>query len=164
MERRAPGRGGDEAVNRYPPLEQVLPHRAPMILLDRIEDSAEGMAVCSVTLRSDSPFVEQGSVPAVVATEYMAQCVAVYAGLKARRRGEGVRVGYLIGARSIEMAVDAFHVGDRLLVTARHVWGDDALGKFECRVAAEGRRVARATLSVFQGDLDQVEVGRPVEP
>ncbi len=146
-------------MNRYPPLEQLLPHRTPMILLDRVEQDAEGCITCGVVLRHDSSFVENGSVPAVVATEYMAQCVATYAGLKAVRRGGEVRVGYIIGARLVEFEVEAFEVGEELSVKARRIWGDDILGRFECSVEARGTRVASAILTVYQGDIDSAEVG-----
>ncbi len=131
-----------------------------MILLDRVEDDAEESITCGVTLCDESTFVENGSVPAVVATEYMAQCVATFAGLKASRRGGEVRVGYVIGARLIEFAVDAFHVGESLVVEARRVWGDDVLGTFECTVDSAGRRVASAILTVYQGDIDSAEFGQ----
>ena len=146
-------------MTRYPPLEDLLPHRAPMILLDRVEDDAEESITCAVTLSDESTFVENGSVPAVVATEYMAQCVATFAGLKAFRQGGDVRVGYVIGARLIELAVDAFHVGEKLVVEVHRVWGDDALGTFDCTVDSDGRRVASATLTVYQGEIDPAEVG-----
>ena len=97
---------------------------------------------------------------AVVATEYMAQCVAAYAGLQAIRRGDAIRTGYIIGARSIDLAVDNFSVGEELIVRAQYIWGDDILGKFECSVDAGGSRAASATLTVFQGDPSAVRVGR----
>ena len=147
-------------MTRYPPLEDLLPHRAPMILLDRVEDDAAESITCGVTLRDESTFVENGSVPAVVATEYMAQCVATFAGLKASRQGGEVRVGYVIGARLIEFAVDAFHVGENLVVEAHRVWGDDILGTFECTVSCGGRRMASAILTVYQGDIDSAAIGQ----
>lgn len=147
-------------MSLYPPLEQLLPHRAPMILLDRVEEHAEGRIVCGLTLRDDSSFVENGSAPAVVATEYMAQCVAAYAGLKARRRGGEVRIGYIIGARLVEFEVASFEVGEKLSVRARHIWGDDILGRFDCSVEAGGTRVASAILTVYQGDIESAEAGR----
>ena len=138
----------------YPPLEDILPHRAPMILLDRVEDDAEGGITCIVNLKEQSPFVENGTVPAIVATEYMAQCIAAYAGLKAHGQGAPIRVGYVIGAQTIRFSVDEFHVGDELQVRVQRVWGDDALGKFECSVRSGGQVVASAALTVFQGDIN----------
>ena len=147
-------------MKSYPPIEELLPHRAPMILLDRVEDDEEDFITCGITLRDDSSFVENGSVPAVVATEYMAQCVATYAGLKAVRGGGEVRVGYIIGARLVELEIEAFEVGEELSVKARRVWGDDLLGRFDCTVENSGTRVASAILTVYQGDIDSAEAGR----
>ncbi len=143
-------------MSTYPSIEAILPHRPPMILLDRVEDAGEGYLVCSVTLRDDSPFVHGGAASPVVATEYMAQCVAAHSGLKAVRRGDPVRIGFLLGARSIELETEAFEIGEKLIVEARHVWGDDALGQYVCAVHSGGRRVATAVLNVFQGDVEEM--------
>ncbi len=150
-------------MTRYPPLAEILPHNPPMILLDRVEEASDEEATCSLTLAPGSPFVEQGSVPAVVATEYMAQSVAAYAGVKAHRKGDPVRAGYVIGAQTIDLAVDSFWVAQTLVIHARRIWGDDSLGKFECSVTCDGDRVAEAVLTVFQGDIDPVtpEEGGP---
>ncbi len=64
-------------MSAYPPLEAILPHRPPMILLDRVEEAGDGYLVCSVTLREDSPFVDDGAVSPVVATEYRSRPPAV---------------------------------------------------------------------------------------
>ncbi len=135
-----------------PSLEEVLPHAPPMILLDAVESFDDDAATCTVTLRADSPFVEDGEAPAAVMIEYMAQCVAAWAGCKGRRRGDPVRVGYLLGAREFVLHVDALRAGDTLTVTARHVWGDEIVGSFECSVTRAGTLLGRALLSVYQGD------------
>ena len=164
MERRAVRGPGGGILSGYPAIEAILPHRAPMILLDRVEEDSPDSIACSVTPHEASPFAEHGSVPAVVATEYMAQCVAAYAGLKAFRRGEPIRIGYLIGARTIEFSVDRFPLECRLLVRARRTWGDDALGRFDCSVERNGDRVASAVLTVLQRDLDALESSAAAQP
>lgn len=138
----------------YPSIEDLLPHRSPMILLHGVEDVGEETIVCSVKLHDGSPFVENGSVAALVAVEYMAQCVAAHAGFEAFRRGEPVRIGYLIGVRRMDLTVDEFVVPEELIVRAKRIWGGESLGQFECSVDARGRRAASALLNVFQGDID----------
>ena len=139
-------------MTNYPSMEALLPHRAPMILLDAVESDEPEQIVCRVSIRADSPFVENGQVRAVIALEYMAQCVAAFAGLRAFREGQEVRIGYIIGASPIEFAVDALRVGETLRVEARRIWGEDALGKFECSVYSQEGRAAFGLLTVFQGD------------
>lgn len=147
-------------MKSYPAIQALLPHRAPMLLLDEVRDDAPGTITCSVELQPDSPFVENGSVEAFVALEYMAQCVATYAGLKAHRRGDPIQVGYIIGARAVNLAIDAFSVGETLIVRADHIWGDDALGKFECTIDSSGQRVAGGVLTVYQGNPATAWLGR----
>ena len=139
---------------RYPSIEKLVRHRAPMLLLDRVEDDGHLTTTCGLTIREGSAFVENGAVPSCVALEYMAQCVAVHAGLRGARKGQPARIGYLIGARGVEFLVDEFWVGERIRVVVSHVWGNDELGQFQARVESNGRRVAGALLSVYQGDVE----------
>ena len=142
---------------RYPSIEKLVRHRAPMLLLDRVEDDGQLTTTCGLTIRDDSTFVENGAVPSCVALEYMAQCAAVYAGLRGARKGRPARVGYLIGARDVEFLVDEFRVGERIRVVVSQVWGDDELGQFKARVESNGRRVAGALLNVYQGDIEEAD-------
>jgi predicted hotdog family 3-hydroxylacyl-ACP dehydratase len=137
-----------------PPLYDLVPHRPPMLLIDEVAAWDGAQAECLVVLRDDSPFVEAGRVSAMLAVEYMAQCVAACAGLQAHTQGKGVRVGYLVGAREIILPEEPLRVGDVLRVRAQRVWGDDILGNFQCSVERGGEVIARATLNVYRGDLE----------
>ena len=139
---------------RYPAIEELVRHRAPMLLLDRVEDDGDRTTTCGLTIREDSSFVENGAVPSYLALEYMAQAVAAHAGLQDVRKGHPTRIGYLIGARNVEFLVDEFQVGERLRVVVTHVWGDDELGQFEVYVESNNRRVAGAQLNVYQGNVE----------
>jgi predicted hotdog family 3-hydroxylacyl-ACP dehydratase len=139
---------------RPPPVEELVPHRPPMLLIDEVVAWDDAGAECRVVLRDDSPFVEAGRVSPMLAIEYMAQCVAVYAGLRGRERGQPVRVGYLVGAREVVLGQEPFRVGDVLRVRARHAWGDEILGSFQCSVERGDEVVAQGTLNVYGGDLD----------
>lgn len=140
-------------MSALPPVADLLPHRPPMILLDGVVAAELEAVTCRVVLTRESMFMEGDRVQAAVALEWMAQCAGVYAGLRARGRGEVPRIGYLLGTRSLELHVDEFRAGDELIVHAKHVFGDEQIGNFDCHVDRRGERVAAATLSVYQGDL-----------
>ena len=146
----------------FPAIEELLPQRAPMILLDSVIDDADGWIRCAATPRHDSPVARDGAVPGIVAFEYMAQCVAAYAGMRAHSDGRPVRIGYIIGARQTTIYVDSLDVDVQLVVKARRVWGDDSLGHFECGVDRHERSIAVAAMNVFQGDIDRFEAERTV--
>ena len=78
---------GERVTTTYPPIVELVPHRPPMLLLDRVLSYDGECVVCETVLGPDSPFVEQGHVPAVVGIEYMAQTIAAGAGLSARDKG-----------------------------------------------------------------------------
>jgi predicted hotdog family 3-hydroxylacyl-ACP dehydratase len=139
-----------ESATAIPPIEELVPHARPMILVDRLVSYAPGRAVAEVVLRPDSPFVDEGKVRALVAVEYMAQSVAAYAGMRSRLKGEKPALGFLLGSRDLKLAVDHFRAGDSLRVDLEHVFGDDQLGSFKCRVDRGAETVAEALLSVYQ--------------
>jgi predicted hotdog family 3-hydroxylacyl-ACP dehydratase len=143
---------------RLPPLTELVPHRAPMLLLDEVCGYDDISVECLVVLRDDSPFVERGKVRATLALEYLAQCIAVWTGLQGRARGEPVRIGYLVGSRELAFAVDHFRVGDELRLKASRVGGDSTLGVFACSVLRGGDTLASGTLNVYGGSPTRVTV------
>lgn len=129
-------------------LERLMPHRPPMLLLDRVLEHDTTSIVCQARVHEHSPFVRHGAMPAVATLEHMAQATAAWLGLRAIERGEPVGVGYLVGSRQLELAVDELGAGEELEVRAEHVWGEEQFATFACSVHRGGVRVASAVLSV----------------
>lgn len=136
----------------FPPVSELVPHRGPMRLLAEVTAHQAGETTCSVDVEASALFRRaDGSVPAWLGLEYMAQCAAVHGGLAARDRGEPPRPGLFLGSRRVRFAVDAFPAGARLRVTARHHRGETGLALFDCAVRDEagGRTLAEGRLSVY---------------
>jgi predicted hotdog family 3-hydroxylacyl-ACP dehydratase len=136
-----------------PALETLVPHRRPMLLLDRLLfDDGQRVRV-GVTVRADALFVRQGAWPSWTGVELMAQAIAAWGGLRRTERGEAVRVGFLLGTRRYRGPVDGFPVGAQLTVEAeQELVTAQGLGVFACRIL-EGEVVrATASLNVFQPD------------
>jgi len=144
-------------VTAFPPIAEVVPHRPPMLLLDRVLSYDGEGAVCELVIKPNSPFVEAsesgGEVPAVVGLEYMAQAAAAAAGMSARDKGGPPRMGFLLGCRNLTIAVDSFRVGDRLTVEARRTFGENDLGSFACQVRRGDEVLVEGALTVYQGPL-----------
>ena len=137
-----------------PSLAEILPHAPPMILLDELLEFRPGRARCAVRLGPGSPLVEGGRVRALVCIEYMAQAVAAYAGMVSRAAGRPPRIGFLLGTRELRLSTPFLCEGDSLIVDVEHVFGDDQIGSFRCRVLRGEETVAEATLSVYQQGSD----------
>ena len=144
----------------FPAIAEVVPHRPPMLLLDRVVSYDGERVVCELVLTPDSPFSDRGEVPAIVGLEYMAQTIAAGAGLSARGRGQPARMGFLLGCRSLSLAVDSFRVGDHLTIEAHRRWGENDLGSFACKVRRGDEVLVEGTLTVYQGPLPPEEAAR----
>jgi predicted hotdog family 3-hydroxylacyl-ACP dehydratase len=119
-----------------------------MLLIDAVVASGEHDIVCRARVRDGNLFLRGRTVRTVVCLEYMAQAVAAFAGLRSTEPGPP-RVGYLIAA-NMKLSAAGLELGDELLVLAKRIWGDSALGKFECTVTRMDISVAQATVSVYQ--------------
>ncbi|HLO75667.1 MAG TPA: hypothetical protein VK196_04345 [Magnetospirillum sp.] len=139
-----------------PPPARLLPHAAPMLLLDETLSYDADAAAAAVTIRADHPFARPEGVPAHVGIEFMAQTCGIWAGGEALRVNGTVRQGFLLGTRSYQAARPFFHFGERLEITARLVFRDQGMGVFDCRIAAaNGTTLAEAQLSVYQPEDTQ---------
>ncbi|MDB4987019.1 MAG: thioester dehydrase [Myxococcaceae bacterium] len=137
----------------YPSIEQLLPHRAPMLWVDSVISHDGDDVHCRLTLRDSHVFVVNGEADPVVSIEWMAQTVGALVGLFDRSRDEPPRPGYLIAVPEATFLVDVFHVGDVLDLRAHRAWGDDTLASFEAEVERNGELVAKAQLSVYRRKL-----------
>lgn len=136
----------------FPDVSTLLPQTGPMRLLSRVlEHTLEETACAADTARSELFREPDGTVPAWVALEYMAQCMAVHAGLTALSRGEPVQPALLLGSRRLRLAVDRFESGCTLWVRARHHHGEQGLVAFDCEVRDEpgGRLLAEGRLLAY---------------
>jgi predicted hotdog family 3-hydroxylacyl-ACP dehydratase len=135
------------------PIEAVLPHAQPMILLDEIVGYDEESLTAGVRIRPGIPFYRPGcGVPAHIGLEWMAQTCGAFAGVKARDAGGQIQVGLLLGTRNFTAILPWFVNGDRLTVTATQMFNDEQIGAFECMICRSGddTPVAKAQLTVFR--------------
>src|SRR6185295_8464773 len=99
-------------------VEELVPHRGPMSLLDVIEDYGPDWLRAAVTPRPGARFATASGVPGWVGIEYMAQAASAFAGIEQVQRGESPTIGLLIGARYYRCMLDCFAFGQGLTVTA----------------------------------------------
>jgi predicted hotdog family 3-hydroxylacyl-ACP dehydratase len=148
------------------PIAEVVPHAGEMILLDSIEAIEAERIVCVKTVRPGTLFVDSdGSLPAWVGVELMAQSIAVWAGCCARAEQQPVQLGFLLGTRHYTCNVDAFPSGCHLRVEAARSFHDEhGMGVFTCHIDAPEIH-AEARLTVYRPrDADAFFEGIAGEP
>ena len=133
------------------PLAELLPHAGDMILIDDIERFDDEQIFTRLTVKSDGLFnLPDGSLPAWVGVELMAQSVAAFAGCHARQKGNPPELGFLLGTRKFECNVEAFAPGSELTIHGlRSLEDDNGMGVFECHIHGDGIH-ASARLNVYR--------------
>ena len=133
------------------PLAELLPHAGDMILIEQILSFDDEQIHTRLTVKPGGLFNRaDGSLPAWVGIELMAQSVAAYAGCHARARGDAVELGFLLGTRKFECNVEHFPAGTELSIHGvRSLEDDSGMGVFECHITAPGIH-ATARLNVFR--------------
>jgi predicted hotdog family 3-hydroxylacyl-ACP dehydratase len=133
------------------PIEDLLPHARPMILLDRVAARLGDGIVTELVVRPGLPFYQEGrGIPAHVALEWMAQSAGAHVGAMARDTGQSVRIGFLLGTRDFISLSDWFTANQTLQITARLIFNEGETAVFDCHVSQSGEVVSKAQLTVYQ--------------
>ncbi|PPK52094.1 ApeP family dehydratase [Marinobacter persicus] len=143
--------------NPAPCLDELIRHRGDMSLLDRVVDHGDTWLEARAMVTRNSLFLTEGVVPAWVGIEYMAQAVAALMGLRARQRGKGASVGFLVGTRKYLTEGPAFAVDSELTVRVQEsLMDENGLGLFDCQLTCRQPDGASFTISgrlnIFQPD------------
>jgi predicted hotdog family 3-hydroxylacyl-ACP dehydratase len=141
----------------FPAIEELIPHRGPVVLLDRILHHQPRFTEARVSIAKQRWLErDDGSVAGWLAVEYMAQCVAAHEGLLARAEGRPPPAGYLVGVTRLRLEVAEFDADAFLIVRSERVRGRPSLGALShhCQLRPEradgevGPLWAEARLSV----------------
>ena len=135
----------------YPEIEALVPHRAGMLLVDRVLECDDTRVHAVYTVRADAWYVDAGAMPGWIGVELMAQAIAAFSGYTKRGHGVPPAQGYLLGTRRYRCSLAAFPVGATLHIVAERQYQEaSGIGAFDCRIELDGVRVADATLTVFE--------------
>ena len=139
-------------MNDFPMIADLIPHREPMVLLDRMLGWSPGFVECAMQVRRGARFVEDGLLLAPFTIEHMAQAVAVCLGYEAYRSGQGVRAGMIVSCREFQAQMESVSVGDELMIRANRERGNEALSHFRCEVSREGEAFANTSLAIVHSE------------
>ena len=134
------------------PIDALLPHQPPAILLDGLREITEDGCLATFRVPEGSRYLDgSGRLPAWMGLEMMAQAASAFSGHRNLLAGRPVRVGYLLGARQFSVTEPAFPVGTELEIDVRVIFLDeDGPSAFRCELRRSGERVASATLKAIE--------------
>lgn len=134
------------------PATEFVQHRGSMLLLDRLVEAGPEHAICEWRVNATNEFaVPCRGVPAYVAIECMAQCVAVHAGVRARFDGFAPPLGFLLGTRHFTTKDAYLELGVTYQIHCRELLRDtQGMASYECRVMRGEYMVVGCRLAVFE--------------
>ncbi|KND61948.1 3-hydroxydecanoyl-[ACP] dehydratase [Candidatus Burkholderia verschuerenii] len=149
----------DQAIKQcaetLPPIDELLPHRGTMKLLDSVI-SFDRLSVCvSAQVNSDAWYADDdGAMPNWIGIELMAQAIGVHVSLLTGCEGGVARPGVLLGTQQYEASVNAFAAHTRLHINAKQVLRSAAgHGAYDCAISNDaGACLAHAIVKVYQPD------------
>lgn len=140
--------------NSLPAIEDLIPHRGTMLLLDQVIEFESESTTAEYEPRADAWYADEGgNMPAWIGIELMAQTIAAHVALIKRSEDAPQKQGALVGARRYTSTIPAFTLGRPLRISVRMIYCDaSGLAAYECSIADGNERVASATLKVFEPD------------
>ncbi len=146
-----PNGAGSFGVDR---IAELLPHRWPMLLVDRVTDVEPGRRITGIKnvtgneLWFQGHFPRRAVLPGVVVVEAMAQLCGILTSLT-ESGTDGVErdAVYLTGLRSARFRTPVVP-GDQLVLTARRVAGGGGIAEYAAMATVDGQPAVEATLTL----------------
>lgn len=141
-----------DANNTFAPINQLVPHREPMLLLDALSACSDESLTALANVRADAWYADaDGAMPAWIGIELMAQAIAAHDGLLSMRAGKEVRPGVLLGTRRYEALTPVFPRDAQLRISVKEVLrSEEGHGAYECTIEHDGAVCAEAIVKVYQ--------------
>jgi predicted hotdog family 3-hydroxylacyl-ACP dehydratase len=131
------------------PAELLIPHRAPMRLVDTLLSFHDGCGVTESVLPRTSVMADaEGKIHEVAFMEMIAQSYAAFKGYMDLVEGKPAGQGFLVGVRHLEVTGRAV-AGDRLLTSIRTVTAFGGFAVVEGSVTRGDETVASGTIKLW---------------
>jgi predicted hotdog family 3-hydroxylacyl-ACP dehydratase len=135
-------------------IEDLIPHRDRMKLVDEIIEVTEDQAVTVSYPNDQWPLLNNHSVDSLIAVELVAQTAAINIGMKRKKEtGEGRGRGWIVGIKNAEFYVGRIQLNTRLVTKARILYSQEAYSVIEGSVNAGEQLVGTVSLQVFREEF-----------
>ena len=158
----------EPSPRRYEPkILELIPHRPPMLLVNRILSLGKKASRAEVFIDEETPFYEKNlGVPASIGIEFMGQTAALIAGQQALNNPEEAKLGFLLGTRKYQSNVAYFKENSVLEVSCiEGAMVGETLASFNCEIRYKNSTevIATASLSVLRKPAESPETPTPPE-
>lgn len=142
----------DEIVFLPVDVSGIIPHKPPMLLIDRLLEVKERSSLSEMTVRDDMIFVDENKhLDDASYPEIISQAVAAQEGFRRSGGRNNLVEGYLLGIKKLEILGNSF-VGDTLRISLykKAKFGD--FGIISGEIYKAGELIARGEIKVWQNN------------
>ena len=133
-------------------LEDLLPHRGPMLLVKEIlaVDSRSARALFLVD--QSWPMADAHGVHPLILVELAAQTAGICNGWdRIRTKGrDSNQMGWLVGIKKADFTVASLPFGSTITARAENTYSFENLREVSCELTMDNQIIGRATLQLFQ--------------
>ena len=132
-------------------IQEFLPHRYPMLLVDRVTEIVLGDRIVAYkNITTNEPFFMghfpgKQVMPGVLIVEAMAQASGILGFKTMNKKPEDGSIYYFVGADNLIFKRPAIP-GDKLILNSRVITDKKGIWKFDCNAMVGNELVAKATI------------------
>lgn len=133
-------------------IEDLLPHRDTMLLIDEVLEVDAVHARTLSTVRPDWPLTDARGAESLICVELAAQSAGVCNGWdRIQNRGlDSDRMGWLVAVKRADFFVDRLPLGSRIEARAENTLVFDKFREVASHLHQDGRLVASVVLQLYQ--------------
>lgn len=133
-------------------LEDLLPHRGPMLLVTEVLEVDAEHAVTLCRVARSWPMAEASGIHPLILIELAAQTAGVCNGWdRVQTKGlDSDKMGWLVGIKKAEFFIDFLPIGSEIISSAENSYKFESLREVACRQHLDGQLVGIMTLQLFQ--------------
>src|SRR5208283_1986708 len=129
---------------------RVVPHKPPMLLIDRLLEMRERASTSEMTVREDMVFVDDnGNLENATYPEIISQALAAMEGFRKIANQDAQTEGFLLGVKKLEIFGSA-RIGDTLRISVYKVVKYGDFGIVHGEVYKGDELIARGEVKVWQ--------------
>ena len=140
--------------SEHPDIEELLPHRGNMLLIDEIVNVDENAAVSRTTAKDRWPLCDGSHVSPLLLIELVAQTSGLSNSLeRLNKEGKGAQTkGWLVGIKKARLMVAAIPIGQVIVTEVKNSFRFEGFREIEgmCKIGDE--LVGEVTLQVVRAD------------
>ncbi|MDL2274824.1 hypothetical protein LJC22_01705 [Desulfosarcina sp. OttesenSCG-928-G10] len=135
-------------------LEDILPHREAMLLVETVVELSTEHAVTRSVVSSRWPMADAHGVDALMLVELAAQTAGVNNGWKNRLKNgpTAYHVGWIVGIKSARILIGRLQIGTTVVVESRNRFEYDQLMEVHAIARIDEKTVAEVVLQLMEAD------------